>query len=196
MRRRDSVENAVFRSLPCIRYAGTMELPTLAEIQQAQSVVYRHMPPTPQYTWPLINERLSAAARASVGDGRGVEAHRVEAWIKHENHTPVGAFKLRGVWFSCLIPGFDPMSLDTAQSPTRSSRRRGTLDQRPGVLKLSVGGMCRSTTDCACWISARVGDSMVPAYRMHGSDRNTAFSTESRRRMVMRHSWPSPFATR
>jgi threonine dehydratase len=37
------------------------------------------MPPTPQYSWPLINERLGA-----------------EAWIKHENHTPVGAFKLRG----------------------------------------------------------------------------------------------------
>lgn len=62
-----------------------MELPTLAEIQQAQSVVYRHMPPTPQYTWPLVNARLSAG-----------NAHGVEAWIKHENHTPVGAFKLRG----------------------------------------------------------------------------------------------------
>lgn len=37
------------------------------------------MPPTPQYSWPLINERLSA-----------------QAWIKHENQTPVGAFKLRG----------------------------------------------------------------------------------------------------
>lgn len=43
------------------------------------------MPPTPQYTWPLINERLSAKR----GPG-------TEAWIKHENHTPVGAFKLRG----------------------------------------------------------------------------------------------------
>jgi threonine dehydratase len=43
------------------------------------------MPPTPQYTWPLINERLSIAANAGT-----------EAWIKHENHTPVGAFKLRG----------------------------------------------------------------------------------------------------
>jgi threonine dehydratase len=37
------------------------------------------MPPTPQYSWPLINQRLGA-----------------EAWIKHENHSPVGAFKLRG----------------------------------------------------------------------------------------------------
>jgi threonine dehydratase len=42
-------------------------------------VVYRHMPPTSQFTWPLINRRLNS-----------------EAWIKHENHSPVGAFKLRG----------------------------------------------------------------------------------------------------
>jgi threonine dehydratase len=56
-----------------------MPLPSLAQIREAQTVVYRHMPPTPQYSWPLINQRLG-----------------VEAWIKHENHTPVGAFKLRG----------------------------------------------------------------------------------------------------
>jgi threonine dehydratase len=56
-----------------------MQLPCLSQIRDAQAVVYRHMPPTPQYSWPLINERLGA-----------------EAWIKHENHTPVGAFKLRG----------------------------------------------------------------------------------------------------
>jgi threonine dehydratase len=56
-----------------------MRLPTLAQIHDAQSVVYRYMPPTPQYTWPLINSRVGT-----------------EAWIKHENHTRVGAFKLRG----------------------------------------------------------------------------------------------------
>jgi threonine dehydratase len=56
-----------------------MMLPTLAEIEEAQAIVYRHMPPTPQYSWPLINKRLAT-----------------EAWIKHENHSPVGAFKLRG----------------------------------------------------------------------------------------------------
>ncbi len=56
-----------------------MQLPSLAQIRAAQAVVYRHMPPTPQFTWPLVNQRLGA-----------------EAWIKHENHTPIGAFKLRG----------------------------------------------------------------------------------------------------
>ena len=62
-----------------------MPLPSLSQIHQAQAVVYRYMPPTPQYTWPLINERLSAGERLAT-----------EAWIKHENQTPVGAFKLRG----------------------------------------------------------------------------------------------------
>lgn len=54
-------------------------LPSLDQIHEAQKLVYSHISPTPQYSWPLINERLG-----------------VEAWIKHENHTPVGAFKLRG----------------------------------------------------------------------------------------------------
>lgn len=70
-----------------------MKLPTLAQIEQAQAVVYASMPPTPQYSWPLINQRLGN-----------------EAWIKHENHTPVGAFKLRGAlvymeWLKRTEPG-------------------------------------------------------------------------------------------
>jgi len=70
-----------------------MTLPTLAQIQEAQTVVYRHMPPTPQYSWPLLNQRLG-----------------IEAWVKHENHTPVGAFKLRGAlvyltWLKQTQPG-------------------------------------------------------------------------------------------
>jgi threonine dehydratase len=69
-----------------------MQLPSLAQIREAQTVVYRHMPPTPQYSWPLINLRLSAdPERLSAGHLPGVDA-----WIKHENHSPVGAFKLRG----------------------------------------------------------------------------------------------------
>lgn len=56
-----------------------MQLPTRDEIRSARALVYRFMPPTPQYTWPLLNQRLET-----------------EAWVKHENHTPVGAFKIRG----------------------------------------------------------------------------------------------------
>ena len=54
-------------------------LPTLAELERAAELVYRAMPPTPQYAWPLLCERVGA-----------------EVWVKHENHTPVGAFKVRG----------------------------------------------------------------------------------------------------
>ena len=49
------------------------------EIEAAQRVVYAAMPPTPQYAWPLLRERLGC-----------------EVWVKHENHTPLGAFKVRG----------------------------------------------------------------------------------------------------
>ena len=64
-----------------------MNLPTLEEIEAAARLVYRHMPPTPQYRWPQLCEHAGT-----------------EVWLKHENHTPVGAFKLRGglVYFSQL----------------------------------------------------------------------------------------------
>lgn len=64
-----------------------MNLPTLAEIEAAAQTVYRAMPPTPQYRWPLLCEHVGT-----------------EVWLKHENHTPVGAFKLRGglLYFSRL----------------------------------------------------------------------------------------------
>jgi threonine dehydratase len=54
-------------------------LPGLGEIERAARLIYQSMPPTPQYSWPLMNARAGA-----------------EVWLKHENHTPVGAFKVRG----------------------------------------------------------------------------------------------------
>ena len=56
-----------------------MPLPTLTDIETAAQVVYRAFPPTPQYRWALLSERLGP-----------------DCWVKHENHTPVGAFKIRG----------------------------------------------------------------------------------------------------
>jgi len=52
---------------------------SLEELEAAARVVHAAMPPTPQYAWPLL------AARAGC-----------EVWVKHENHTPTGAFKVRG----------------------------------------------------------------------------------------------------
>ena len=60
---------------------------TLDDITSASRIVYSDMQATPQYRWPLLCERLGA-----------------EVWVKHENHTPVGAFKIRGglVYFAHL----------------------------------------------------------------------------------------------
>ncbi len=52
---------------------------TLDDLDRAEAIVYAHMPPTPQYAWPLLAEELGT-----------------EVWVKHENHTPIGAFKVRG----------------------------------------------------------------------------------------------------
>src|SRR5580692_7571451 len=51
----------------------------LKQLEQAHAIVGAAMPPTPAYAWPLLSERLGATAV-----------------VKHENHTPIGAFKVRG----------------------------------------------------------------------------------------------------
>ena len=52
---------------------------SLDDLQAAAETVYGHMRPTAQYAWPLLARRTGA-----------------EVWVKHENHTPIGAFKVRG----------------------------------------------------------------------------------------------------
>ena len=56
-----------------------MILPSLTDIEAAAQVVYRAFQATPQYRWDLLSQRLGT-----------------DCWVKHENHTPVGAFKIRG----------------------------------------------------------------------------------------------------
>ena len=56
-----------------------MSLFTSAELDAAATLVYAQMPPTPQHNWPLLSEASGA-----------------NVWVKHENHTPIGAFKIRG----------------------------------------------------------------------------------------------------
>jgi len=52
---------------------------SLAELEGAQAIVHAAMPPTAAHAWPLLGERFGA--------------HVI---VKHENHTPIGAFKVRG----------------------------------------------------------------------------------------------------
>jgi threonine dehydratase len=51
----------------------------MAELEQATSLVRRTMPATPQYAWPKLAKRAGCTV-----------------WVKHENHSPTGAFKVRG----------------------------------------------------------------------------------------------------
>ena len=52
---------------------------SLNDLDRATDVVRSVMPPTPQYAWPLLRQRFD-----------------IEVVVKHENHTPIGAFKVRG----------------------------------------------------------------------------------------------------
>ena len=63
------------------------------DIERAAAVVYRTFAPTPQFAWPLLGAELGA-----------------EVWVKHENYTPAGAFKVRGglVYFDELVAGGAP----------------------------------------------------------------------------------------
>ena len=49
------------------------------DLEAAAKLVYETLYPTPQLAWPLLARRTGS-----------------EVWVKHENHTPIGAFKVRG----------------------------------------------------------------------------------------------------
>jgi threonine dehydratase len=55
---------------------------SIDELERAAEVVHNVLPETPQIRWPLLCQRLEA-----------------DVWVKQENHTPIGAFKIRGAWF-------------------------------------------------------------------------------------------------
>lgn len=56
-----------------------MQLPTYDDVLAAEPIVHRHLRPTPLYEWPALSALLGC-----------------RYFLKHENHTPTGAFKVRG----------------------------------------------------------------------------------------------------
>lgn len=54
-------------------------LPSVSEIEEAEALIRPFIPETPAIRWPLLEAGFGG-----------------ELWLKHENHTPVGAFKIRG----------------------------------------------------------------------------------------------------
>ena len=97
-----------------------MNLPTLPEIEAAAQVVYREFAATPQYHWGLLTEKLGAAC-----------------WVKHENHTPVGAFKIRGG-----LNYFDQLAQRNAMPAEVISATRGNHGQSIGWAARAHGVRC------------------------------------------------------
>ncbi len=58
------------------------QLPTRREIESIAAGIDAVVPPTPQYSWPLLNARAGC-----------------KLWVKHENHTAIGSFKIRGALY-------------------------------------------------------------------------------------------------
>ena len=87
---------------------------TRADLEAAADLVRRHMPPTPQYAWPLLSQSCGA-----------------EVWVKHENHTPTGAFKIRGGitfidWLKRTQPGTPGICTATRGNHGQSQARAAT----------------------------------------------------------------------
>ena len=95
-------------------------LPTLADIEAAAQVVYRDFSATPQYRWGLLSQRLGT-----------------DCWLKHENHTPVGAFKIRGG-----LTYFDQLAQRGALPQEVISATRGNHGQSMGWAARRHGVAC------------------------------------------------------
>ena len=147
-------------------------LPSLETLQSAAAIVYETMAPTPQYAWPLLKEALGA-----------------EIWVKHENHTPIGAFKLRGglVYFRDFSQrGGKPSGVISAtrgnhgQSVGFAARKYGVAAtivvphgngteknaamRALGVELIEHGEDFQAARERAAWIAQQRGLQMVPSF--------------------------------
>ena len=95
-------------------------LPDLAAIEAAAEIVYRDFAATPQYRWATLSQRLGT-----------------ECWVKHENHTPVGAFKIRGG-----LTYFDALRQRGALPREVISATRGNHGQSMGWAARAHGVAC------------------------------------------------------
>ena len=147
-------------------------LPGLQDIERAARVVYREFQATPQYRWGLSSQRLGT-----------------ECWIKHENHTPVGAFKIRGglTYFDALekrgeLPaevisatrgnhgqsiGWAARSHGVACTivvPHGNSLEKNAAMRALGVTLIEHGSDFQESREFAIALAAERGAHMVPSY--------------------------------
>ncbi len=87
---------------------------TKSDLEAAAALVHQHMAPTPQYVWPLLNCETG-----------------VTTWVKHENHGPTGAFKVRGGitfidWLKRIHPNSKGICTATRGNHGQSQARAAT----------------------------------------------------------------------
>ena len=157
---------------------------SLPALRAAAARVHALLPATPQYRWPLL-ERALAPAPGHDNDG-------TELWVKHENHTPVGAFKVRGglVYLQRLLeraaPGQAPAGLVSAtrgnhgQSialagarhglpvliivPQGNSREKNAAMRALGAEVITHGDDFQAAREHAQALAAQRGWHMVPSF--------------------------------
>ena len=149
-----------------------MKLPSREALQQALGVVYAAMLPTPQIRWPQLCARLGT-----------------EVWVKHENHTPLGSFKIRGglvyfdelrkrnpattgviaatrgnhgqsIAFAARRHGYTP----TVVVPHGNSREKNAAMRALGAKLIEHGSDFQDAFDHAQQLAAQQGLHMVPSF--------------------------------
>ncbi len=90
-----------------------MDLPTYADVLAAEPIVHRYLKPTPLYEWPALSQLLGC-----------------RYFLKHENHTPTTAFKVRG-------------GINVVARLSEEQKRRGVLGCTTGNHGQSLAYACR-----------------------------------------------------
>ncbi len=146
--------------------------PTLEQLRAAAAIVHARIAPTPQHHWPLLDERCGA-----------------QVFVKHENHTPVGAFKLRGgiVYFDRLMVRGDAIGGVIAATrgnhgqsialaarqhglqativvPQGNSREKNAAMRAQGAELIEHGNDFQAAREHAQALAARDGLHMVPSF--------------------------------
>lgn len=150
--------------------------PSLENLRAAAAIVHAAMPPTPQYRWPLLEAALDGGQASQL-------------WVKHENHTPAGAFKIRGglVYFERLrqrqtLPagvvsatrgnhgqsvGFAAQRLGLPALivvPVGNSREKNAAMRALGVELVEHGGDFQAAREHAAGLATARGWDMVPSF--------------------------------
>jgi threonine dehydratase len=157
----------------------------LAELERAAALVHAVVPPTPQIRWPLLCEALGT-----------------DVWVKHENHGPVGAFKLRGglVYVDRLlrrttVPGLVTATRGnhgqsiafagarhglpvTVVAPHGNSREKNAAMRALGATLIEYGEDFQSAREHAQVLADRDGLHMVPSFHADLVDGVSTYALE------------------